>query len=191
MLIICAFILCSSILLLNTTHASSHQPVVSACIPDCEFRIFDKDRPNRRSKVAISELLRAGSSNAMNFLPSLSMKSSTAPLSQKSTPPLRSEEQVVRAVRWEERIGRASAKGLTMYLQSFAETILLFFAISLVLNLNLLTKAVPVALTASHPFSKLRNWIVSAAASGADWANVSALYAVRLTIRPSYPTLCL
>eukprot|EP01035_Chromulina_nebulosa_P026499 gene26499-34699_t len=134
-------------------------------------------RSESGSKLSTSKILRAGS-KGMNFLPFLSMKSSSAPASQRKTQSLRSEEQV-RAIRWEERVGRASAKGLTMYMQSFAETILLFFVISLVLNMNVLTKVVPTALSASHPFSKLRNWIVSAATGGADWANISALYAVR------------
>ena len=199
MLSFCAYIL-FSLSLLKATYASSHQPLKHAesasdritCNPDCVLHVVDKESMSRSesgSKLATSKILRAGS-NGMNFLPFLSMKSSSASASQRKTPSLRSEEQV-RAIRWEERIGRASAKGLTMYMQSFAETILLFFAISLVLNMNVLTKVVPTALSASHPFSKLRNWIVSAATGGADWANISALYAVRPFVHATllYPLL--
>ena len=186
MIIIGAFILCTiSISLLDATHILPHQSQISVESTErirtlhCLIYIVDNKRTSRsaadNSKIIASKLIRAGS-NVMSLLPSLAMKSSAPSVSKLSTPPVQPDK---RAVRWEQRIGRASAKGLTMYLQSFAETVILLFAICLVLNLNVLTKTVPASLAASHPFAKLRNWVSTAAVSAADWANISALYAVR------------
>ena len=186
MIIIGAFFLCTiSISLLDATHILPHQSqiIVESTERICTLNrliIYIVDNKRTRlsadnSKIIASKLIRAGS-NVMSLLPSLAMKSSAPSVSKLSTPPVQPDK---RSVRWEQRIGRASAKGLTMYLQSFAETVILLFAICLVLNLNVLTKTVPAALAASHPFAKLRNWVSTAAVSAADWANISALYAVR------------
>lgn len=120
-----------------------------------------------REKAVVK--LRAGVA-PIRILPSLSIRSErmSAPTDNISEVTV---EKGIEAFQWG-RISRATTKGATAYLESFLETVIVFFFISLVLKFDALK-------IQSQPLGRVFNWFKISSLNSIDWANFSATYAVR------------